>query len=76
MLDTEQADRLEAALASLTFRQMLNVLMARGVPAVHIMGLERCAQHYGWRLLSDYEPLAFDGTVRWCMEGRHWICCL
>lgn len=73
MLDTEQAARLEAALATLTFRQILNVLMDRGVPAVHILGLERCLDHYGWHLMSDYEPLAFDGTVRWCKEGRHWV---
>jgi hypothetical protein len=73
MLNAELADRLEAALEGLTFRQMLNVLMRSGVPAVHILGMDRCADHVGWAPLTDVEPLAFDGTVRYCKEGVHWV---
>jgi hypothetical protein len=74
-VSVEQANRLEEALAGLSFRQVLNILIVRGVPAVHIMGLERCREHYGWFLMGDYEPLAFDGSVRYCGEGMHWVRC-
>lgn len=70
-----QMEKLAALLPTLTFRQQLNLLLQLGVPASRILGIERCIEHWGWRLLTERESLAFDGTVMWCTEGKHWVRC-
>lgn len=69
----DQIARLEAALALLTCRERLNVLLRLGVPAELVMGVGTCWEHPGWSLLPDVAPLSFEGDVVWCRGCFRWL---
>lgn len=66
-------ERLEAALGALSYRERLNLLLRLGIPAEQLMGMERCTEHYGWRILQASEPLSFNGDTWWCMGCWRWF---
>lgn len=59
-------------LGQLDPRARISLLLRLGVPAVSVMGVERCAEHAGWKTLPDHKSLAFDGTVVWCVGCHRW----